>query len=315
MSPFFVLLLSLILLLSQTTLSTTTQCSGDEFLDSVEKKCYAYTSSTGILTTYKRIKAQSRYTNETPLFVDIVDIEQSEVDNNSKCEEFTGSMMTGVSIDGIPIYSASVDGRDIVSMGLRRGSATIDKCGGTYGPTPDGLRYHYRVMPSCVGNMTNVADKLSSNISQVIDLFDFNDDGPTIIGYTLTGYPIYRSISIINKSPGYLDRCNGKYDSNLTFGYFATPTFPYLVGCSQRGPPNPLNSKYPLTMNSICGSCPEGYYYVIEDDMCVPCPAGRYATMSHRQSSGMSSYCHKTADPGYFALAASHSQTKCPAGR
>ena len=293
-------------------------CNADDFLEHVDKTCFSYTSPSGIITIYKRITAQSSriYSQHiaTPLFIDIVDIYQSGVEVKTKCEDYVRDVMIGVSIDGIPIYSAFRNGYDIVSVGLRTGSMKIDKCGGTYGLTPDGIRYHYLVMPACVRNTTHIDDRWSSNISQVSDLFHSSDNISGIVGYTLTGYPIYRPQQEHNTD---LDRCNGMFDRNFNFGYVATPTFPYLIGCSQRGTFSPSDSKLPLSIRSVCGSCPQGFYVEIEGDVCTPCPAGRYASVlpHHRQSGGMLSYCNNVASPGYFAPAGSYNQTKCPGGR
>ena len=51
------------------------------------------------------------------------------------------NQMVGIAIDGIPIYSAmlSAGGIDVVST---EALGKIDKCGGMYGETIDGPRYH-----------------------------------------------------------------------------------------------------------------------------------------------------------------------------
>lgn len=118
----------------------------------------------------------------------------------------------------------------------------LDFCNGHTAP---GGVYHLHARPDC--------------------LFDDIQQADLILGYALDGFPIYYPYECVNETCaslnklessymqiedtygdtienawdaheyvsgfGDLDECNGKYDSNGNYGYYATDTFPYLIGC------------------------------------------------------------------------------------
>ncbi|MCH9681015.1 MAG: YHYH protein [Deltaproteobacteria bacterium] len=134
----------------------------------------------------------------------------------------------GVAVNGIPIFGPTEGpGGDV---NARPGGFT--ECGGHNGPST----YHYHLF------MVTGSDRCRFSES----------DGRVVYGYALDGYPIYggfdyaSSYELTDESLfdsdtwaahtyveglGDLDECNGLTDANGNYGYYATETFPYLMGC------------------------------------------------------------------------------------
>lgn len=146
-----------------------------------------------------------------------------------------GSGTIGIAINGIPIFgpneSAYLDYGDPFLDGV------LDFCNGHTGP---GDKYHFHARPECL-------------------LDDWNIVG-TIVGYGFDGYPILTPFECANAAcseiveltssyqktsdataawdaheyvagSGDLDECNGKTLDDGSYAYFATSSFPYMMGC------------------------------------------------------------------------------------
>lgn len=145
----------------------------------------------------------------------------------------------GVSINGLPWYGPTEGGfPDPYGDPLNNG--IIDDCGGHH------FQYHYHAM--------------------VMPCFapDWNDSLPSpIIGYALDGFPVYGPTGCLdsdctevvtfqsgfqitgdistyafdnvtyvpNQGVEFLDECNGRVQPDGSYGYHATATFPYIIGC------------------------------------------------------------------------------------
>jgi hypothetical protein len=129
-----------------------------------------------------------------------------------------------------------------------------------------------------------------------------------------------------------LDNCNGKFDSLGNYGYYATPTFPYLIGCDGPGIYNAHEhfislESMPNTLSRISfNSCPRGQYPSIDiaSNGCIKCDAGKYSTATYaREDVGGDGggkltneiVCNMDCPVGYYCPAGSIKPLKCPAGR
>ncbi len=230
--------------------------------------------------------------------------------------------LIGIALDGIPIYTAvGPGGYDMIAGNPSQGIEPImvDECGGTYGPTPDGTRYHYRTIPACVlplaahstrSNDTAVriwnASEYTYNygydvrrkqyvtdIEQLLEGFTGTpgEKYPQIIGWVATGHPIYSPYNERGLLHSNLDNCNGKFDSEGNYGYYTKQTFPYILGCHGPG-------VYDLEDEGIFSrewapgatkqhrkwnACPRGHIpgsAFESDGGCEACAAGRYSSSS-----------------------------------
>jgi hypothetical protein len=120
----------------------------------------------------------------------------------------------------------------------------LDACGGHAGPQNE---YHYHVLLTiAVCNLKN-----TGIIAYAIDGFPVY--GPTgclnvkctkkaqmTSGYVQTGDPqknVWNAYAFkASSSPTVLDECNGRIQPDGTYGYHATLTFPYIVGCLKGTP-------------------------------------------------------------------------------
>ena len=206
----------------------------------------------------------------------------------------------GVALDGVPIYSSlfenGIDGSHEIDINVF--PYKVDQCGGTYGPVSadsTDIIYHYRYMPTCILN--NNFDHREMNIqrrqqyiSDPYELLDFfgEDYGPKILGYSLEGVPIYSPYNDRGILQNGLDNCNGKY-VNGSYGYYVTPTFPYIIGCNGPGVYNYVedtitDESHPTNKNTNkikFKPCPGGYYPTIEGNGCTACPAGTYSSVPY----------------------------------
>lgn len=194
--------------------------------------------------------------------------------------------LVGVALDGVPIYSGlSAVGADALRSTDESNNLQVDGCGGSYGPTPTGWRYHYRIMPSCLGlGIRESSIRRLSFVDDVLDLLDsFEGRAPSILGYSLAGYPIYSPLDVAGTPHASLDNCNGRFIDGA-YAYFATPQFPYLVGCD--GPGVYSTASLGVTeeaLPTISGihfkQCPGGSYPSTDfvSNGCVLCPAGTFS--------------------------------------
>ena len=295
-----------------------------------------------------------------PLFIDIPsfipddssDFSTFIVDQSSSDGSYQDRLV-GVAIDGVPIYTALGDGGvDLLNMA---GSYAVDTCGGTYGPTPHGIRYHYRTIPSCVLTPLNRGASPLGNrerrrryihsAHELLDSFEGTAamDSPVVIGWALTGHPIFSPFTArgLHPHPG-LDSCNGKFATNVaglanvnngsqTYGFYASPDFPYLVGCF--GPGYYSLEQHESTLEAAAANlqkrkfdaCPQGYVPnpAFASTGCTPCPAGKYSTASYDRPGASTTTrvldvqtgCAKDCPVGSYCPPASTKPRKCPPGR
>jgi hypothetical protein len=205
----------------------------------------------------------------------------------------------GVALDGVPIYSGlNTNGKDFFSRdqsppSLASALLRIDKCGGSYGMTPSGWRYHYRVMPSCIYDIdeSEVIEKRRTYIQDIHELLDSfpQSTGPLILGYSTTGFPIYSPLNSRGLLHENLDNCNGKFEGGGSYAYYSTIQFPYISGCDGPGvySSSELNispEEIPLHANVRYKACPGGTYSsrTFENNGCIDCPAGKYSSIAPR---------------------------------
>lgn len=118
----------------------------------------------------------------------------------------TGQGPIGVAINGVMIYNPTQqDGiydlsRDPNLIG------ELDGCGGHSGRADD---YHYHIAPECL-------------LDELVDYAE----GDLPIGYAMDGFPIYGVIDGLD-----LDECQGAYDAEGNYGYYASHAYPYVNGC------------------------------------------------------------------------------------
>ena len=228
----------------------------------------------------------------------------------------------GIAIDGIPIYSSLTEnGVDIFEYD----NLKVDSCGGVFGPTAangENVIYHYRSIPSCILSNNLVSSRRQTYVEDAYELLDsfaaFN--GPQLLGYSLKGVPIYSPYDLRGHLQDNLDNCNGKY-VNGSYGYYVTPTFPYVIGCDGPGiMSNDISndgSSTQVNINEmIYKACPVGYFpypsrigHIMNG--CKPCPAGKYSTSSYLKPVGisnedfMASACYSTCPVGSYCPEAS----------
>jgi hypothetical protein len=248
------------------------------------------------------------------------------VDVQSEVEETYVDRLVGIALDGIPIYTAvGYGGYDIVAGNPTEGiePIAVDECGGTYGPTPDGTRYHYRTIPACIlpiampatrSNATAVRiwnateytynygyeNRRKEYVSDVHDLLDGFTGTPgerytQVIGWATTGQPIYSPYNERGLLHSDLDNCNGKFDKDGNYGYYTKPTFPYILGCYGPGVYN-LGDEGIYSAEWAPGAmhhgrkwnaCPRGHIPSQDyesDGGCQPCEAGKFSTTSNSRA-------------------------------
>jgi len=151
----------------------------------------------------------------------------------------------GFTVTGIPIYGP-MEGAQPASeaFGDPIYNGILDSCGGHTGPASEYHDHYLGLDAQC-------------NLSQ-----------RKVLGYALDGFPIYNSIGCLNVActktaqfkSGYLqtatpktnawgsyafkskqkgnvlDACNGRLEPDGSYGYHATSTFPYIIGCYKGTP-------------------------------------------------------------------------------
>jgi len=287
--------------------------------------------------------------------------------------------MVGMALDGIPIYSAlSAVGQDAVSVAVSAGQ--LDHCGGMWGATDDGDRYHYRVMPACIliarprtpARDASIPDDEYRNLTRhqdmtghVMDRRRYVDSprdllhafdsfpGRHLLGWALDGHAIYSPAATSGSEHEDLDNCNGKYmyvgedgeglaeDWSLSapappepgssaatatvaadYAYFASATFPYVVGCDgpgvyERGVDVDSGVSMEEVARAFAGvaytSCPGGMYPDPKaPEGCVQCAAGKYSTSATPHGWEV---CNMDCPRGFYCPAGSVKPLRCTAGR
>jgi hypothetical protein len=144
---------------------------------------------------------------------------------------------TGVSVDGVMIFSPdSANNVDPFYPPPGSPAESVDSCLAHCQMT--GI-YHYHIGSGCMVNPPNgsitacAGTTCITNIANYsISLF-YNYQKMTVIGVAKDGHVIYGPyLSANTRVTSGFDVCNGMfYDSIGNYAYFATSTYPYLVGC------------------------------------------------------------------------------------
>jgi hypothetical protein len=268
--------------------------------------------------------------DESFTYVDIIAkpnyIPQILVEQDPTSIKYSNKLI-GIALDGVPIYTSMIDfGVDLLFTSFQ-----VDGCGGIYGPTPDGIRYHYRVMPTCIIDYKGGLLKRQQFVNDIYELLDqyYTLNSTEIIGYSLKGYPIYTPFDNRGRLHDNLDNCNGKY-MNGKYGYYLSINFPYIIGCDGPGIYDSIDTfttieNIPSTISKVnYNSCPAGYYptYEFTHNGCVQCPAGRYSTSSYAYDSVKITNmnirdvaCNMVCPIGSYCPSGSTVPIKCPSGR
>ena len=321
-------------------------CPSTKFLSYVHKTCHVPQKQKAYITialsTLDNFQITSNYSyGSVDIHPNAPNASQSAIDpvisfSTSPYDISYVNQLVGIALDGIPIYTAlDSSGQDI----LFSQHLVLDQCGGTFGHLPQfGYQYHYRVLPACLYLSKSKAQlRRQQNITDVSELFDiystFNFSNiPKVVGYSLAGVPIYSPYTSRGLLQSQLDSCNGKFISTVISGqtsfqyqYYATPTFPYLIGCI--GPGTLSLTQYHTSSQEVFSQtishqapsiCPQGTYLssihpTVTTNRCIPCPAGKYAQSSY--SIGNRHSCNGIPSPGSYSIAGSTSSIPCPAGR
>jgi hypothetical protein len=144
---------------------------------------------------------------------------------------------TGVSVDGVMIYSPdSTNDVDPFYPPLISQAESVDTC---LAHCQAAGVYHYHIGAGCMvnpptGSITACAStNCITNIANYSIAGFYNYQTMTVIGMAKDGHTIYGPYIASNTlvTSGF-DICNGMfYDSIGNYAYFATSTYPYLVGC------------------------------------------------------------------------------------
>lgn len=319
--------------------------NGDVILSCVEYPLTTYNKSLIRISVRNLVDYSLSYDDIDPLSgnpmtVDVYStpkqIPEFIIHQDPSSSEYVNKLI-GVALDGVPIYTGTVSlHEDAVALSVNGDSASdkvlkIDGCGGCYGDTPDGYRYHYRVMPTCIFDSTSSSvikrKQYVDDIFQLLDQYADMNVSNSIIGYSLYGYPIYTPYTSRGLLHDKLDNCNGKFIDG-TYGYYVTPNFPYVIGCDGPGTYNTYDEQVTLegmqqkVSSKLYDSCPMGSYPSQSKTGCVRCPAGKYASVAYSSPSVksigrsiQSTLCNMDCPVGHYCLAGSTSALHCPAGR
>ena len=145
---------------------------------------------------------------------------------------------TGVSVDGVVIFSA--DSANNVDPFFPTGGIATESVDSCLAHCQVFGVYHYHIGTSCMlnpptGSISQCASisACSSNIA-TYSISSFSSyQTKTVIGIAKDGHIIYGPyLSAGTRVTSGFDVCNGMFhDSTGNYGYFATSTYPYLVGC------------------------------------------------------------------------------------
>ncbi len=118
----------------------------------------------------------------------------------------TGQGPIAVAINGVMVYNPTQQSGIYDEDHDPHLIGELDNCGGHSGRADD---YHYHIAPVCM-------EELLAGYS----------DGELPIAYAIDGFPIYASVAGLE-----LDGCQGAFDAEGNYAYYATPEYPYVNGC------------------------------------------------------------------------------------
>ncbi|CAF1140539.1 unnamed protein product [Adineta ricciae] len=150
---------------------------------------------------------------------------------------------TGVSVDGVMIFSP--DSANNIDPFYPPAGGTAESVDACLAHCQAAGIYHYHIGTGCqvslpTGNVSSCASVTACRSSVAnYSISSFSSyQTKTIIGVAKDGHLIYGPyLSAGTRVTSGFDACNGMFhDSNGNYAYFATSTYPYLVGCF--GPAN-----------------------------------------------------------------------------
>eukprot|EP00606_Chrysophyceae_sp_TOSAG23-5_P000256 GSChrysophyteH2.ASY1.ANO1.351.1 assembled CDS len=146
-----------------------------------------------------------------------------------------------------------------------------------------------------------------------------------LVGWTVEGHPIYSPFNSRGLLQTNLDNCNGKFDGEGEYAYYASPVFPYIMGCVGPGAYSLEEENTNLNMlpAAVDGStrrfnaCAGGWVPSATDtNACVPCPAGKYSSATYAgQKVSQAEGCMNVCPLGNYCPQGSTKPIKCPSGR
>lgn len=145
--------------------------------------------------------------------------------------------ITGIAIDGVVIFATdSANNVDPFLPPAGYAAESVDSCLAHC----DGLgRYHYHISSGCMVSPPNGSIAPCANTTCISHVANYslssfhNYQTMTIIGIAKDGHTIYGPyLSANTRVTAGFDICNGMfYDSIGNYAYFATYTYPYMIGC------------------------------------------------------------------------------------
>lgn len=345
-------------------------CPTFEFFSDVAVKCVSFPHAPHgehYLQVVAKNMQDYRLVNDSNHFLVDIHFATPSVDTIviSDPAKYSPNELVGIALDGVPIYSSLIDiGVDGLAPDPSTGLniITLDQCGGSYSKVGTVMghdvieRYHYRALPACILDTSDTVNKRKTLINDVHELLDGfqNFFGPHIVGYSLSGYPIYSPYDWRGQLQEQLDSCNGKFNmssveigsgdtsfsssfppnneaalsqlyvpsspSTLSpYGYFITPTFPYTVGCDGPGMFSTQEQQLPV---------PEMLLQQTGSRL-SSCPAGYMPSLMYNNGCipcpagkySTSAYthgrtsCNMDCPKGHYCPAASIAPRKCAGGR
>ncbi len=147
----------------------------------------------------------------------------------------------GIAINGVSLYyPLSIDFVDPLSPPDGYDAEQLDYCD-AHGA---GGAYHYHVNPTCLYGVYQNGEPITGVVSAPptdlsIETSFARGEWPKpsgVIGFSTEGFPVYGPYAdAAGGAHTGLDACNGKLDADGNYGYYATDTFPYLLGCRGGG--------------------------------------------------------------------------------
>lgn len=244
----------------------------------------------------------------------------------------------GFAINGVPFLSAlSSDNVEVVQSrpGSEQDAKPHDDC---MGYLDDG-KYNYKTVPTCLYTLSDGKGQQRMSPARPYDAYNFTtafgdflhgdridnlfwstkiDGAPFVVGIALDGYLIYSPYDADGNLHTGLDNCNGKIVGG-TYAYYTTPHFPYTIGCFGPGITTASEVRTNKTTTPTSKCAPGRYSKYSNQEVCLPCPAGRYnlegGSCKNGECDGFTDgQCNGICEAGYFCPAGSSSSREQPCG-
>ncbi len=204
------------------------------------------------------------------------------------------STVTGVSVDGVALYSS--DSADNVDPFFPPAGGVVESVDSCLAHCQAAGAYHYHMATGCMvnpptGTITSCmgTPACQSNIA-TYSISSFSSyQTMTVIGIAKDGHVVYGPyLSANTRVTSGFDVCNGMfYDSIGNYAYFATSTYPYMVGCF--GPGNYPSFGPNCTTNGVSSYNMSSYAIALLNGSNNSTTASSSSTMSSSSSTVLSS--------------------------